>query len=169
MALTYHVTAGGVYCRTGTGSASALETFGVPEDGFMVNVTKHEKPFHTDVSGPMAPADIQDFGSEAIIRAKLIAYDLSVAYKIEKAAGQSTDGLLPAMGTLIGTGGYTFRFLIVSADDEVWNFPTTKLRNFSRKPSSERNVYDLELYAWGYVAPSLTTASTIVVYNRTSS
>lgn len=164
MALTYHVTTGGVYLQVGTGAAGALETLGVPEDGIFIDITKHERPIHTDVSGPEVPADIQDFGISAVIRCSLIAYDLAVADRVERAAGQGAGGLLPAMGTLIGTDDRSFAVAIASATDEPWNFPTAKVRTYSRKPSSERNKYDISFFAWGFIPATLLTAAGVEVY-----
>lgn len=171
MALTYHVTVGGAYLSTYTGAGwpggtGALEPFGVPEEGVLVAVTKHEKLIMTDVSGPEAPAEIQDMGMTALITCTLIAYDVAVGRKLERAAGQASAGLSPAIGTLLGTNVYDFALLVQSLTDEPWTFPHTKIRTFSRKPSSTRNEYDFEAFAWGFVPASTLTSSGIVVYTN---
>ncbi len=173
MALAYHVSPNGTYISVEVNPPSAsltLTVLGVPEDGFLVEVTRHEKQVMTDVAGPEQPADIQDMGTTARVTGTLIAYDLTQAYLMEEAAGQVTQGLLPATGTLIGTGGYYTRVKITGQNpDERWYFPTCKVRNFSRKPSSQYNKYQLELFAWGFIAASVTTAATTIVYSNPGS
>ncbi len=173
MALAYHVSQDGVYMSVQVAPASptasiSLTPLGVPEDGFLVEVTRHEKQVMTDVAGPEQPADIQDMGTTARITGTLIAYDLAQAKLVEEAAGQTTQGLLPSTGILIGTNNKHIRVRIDgNAPDEPWYFPYCKVRNFSRKPSSQYNKYQLELFAWGFIAASVTTAATTVVYSNT--
>ncbi len=174
MALAYHVSPNGTYMSVEVAPASisssaTLSVLGVPEDGFLIEITRHEKQIMTDVGGPEQPVDIQDMGTTARITGTLIAYDLVQAVKVEEAAGQSTQGLLPATGYLIGTNSKHIRVLITGASpDEIWYFPVCKVRNFSRKPSSQYNKYQLELFAWGFISASATVAAAGTVYTNSA-
>ena len=169
MAMTYNATVGGALVRTGTGGAAALESLGIPKDGVKIEITKHDKRVMTDVSGPDMPAELQEMGMSAKIRCTLIAVDLAVALKIKKGASETTEGTTPAIGSFLGGLGqpYAFRLLIDSTTDTPYNFLTAKLVSWQEKKSSQHNEYDVEFFAWAYLAPTATTAAAAVLYNST--
>jgi hypothetical protein len=168
MAMTYHATVGGVLVKTGTGAAHALEQFCIPEEGVDIAITIYDTPIHTDVSGQKVPAELQDFGKDAVIKMRAISWDDAVFVKLATAAAEAAELTEPAMGGLIGTGGYSYRLLILSSTDLSYNFINAKLRPIKTKPSSVRNFLDLEFYAWAYLGPTITSAATVKLFDRTT-
>lgn len=168
MAVTYKATVGGAIVKTGTGGAAALETLGIPEDGVQVEISKHDLPVKTDVAGDAVPAELQEMGMDAVIRMTLVAWDNAVALKLEKAASESTEGTQPAMGIFMGGVGQpaAFRLLIDSTTDDPFNFITAKIRRYRERKSSKHNKLELEFYAWTYLAPTVTSATGVKLYDR---
>lgn len=126
MAESIHVS-GVSRCRTGTGSAGALEDLGVSLDGMEIDLVEFTSPVYTDErGGPEGPpVDEQNFGQIAVITGQLVKMDRAVLAKL-RGRISTTDGTLGVAGILWGVGVKYFRLLITSAD-EPWNFPTARL------------------------------------------
>lgn len=162
---------GPVLIQTGTGGAGALETLGISEDGVEPDVRRYLADVKADTGGPNIPVEMQDMGSDAVIRMTLPIFDAAVLTKIQKHAGQATPGLQPAMGTLVQTGGFSFRLLLkptaTNACDPL-NFLNAWLRNSQKvKLGTRRTVWNLEFYAWAAIGVG-TTSSSVVLYNTTT-
>ena len=166
MPAAYHVQ-GPALIKTGTGAAGALESLGYSEDGVEISVREYREPVRTDVAGPAVPADLQHMGADAIIRARLSAYDLGVLVKVRKRHDATADGQLPTLGRLVGTAGDAFKPVIAGAD-EVWRVPTAILREAQdTKLGTRYTVWSLTFYAWAFIPATATTPKDIVLYDHT--
>lgn len=167
MANTYHVSAGGTIAKIKIG-AGALSVLGIPFEAADIQITEYDEPVHSDVSGHKVPAELQAFGSDAVIRIRLIAWDDVQVDALQALCDGGVAGQLPAMGSLLGTNSNVARFLI-DGGDRPYNFPCAKLRRKGPKPSSKAEPLELEIYAWSFVSASTTSTAGQTLYNAVNS
>lgn len=171
MARAYHVD-GPVLILAGTGSGSpaALEEVGVCEDGVDIAVNFYMEAVRSDAAGPRAPADMQDFGSDATIRGRMVDYDLAILQKLRALAmGDTTEGEAGSPGRLMGsTSGAAYRLVLRNSSGEIWRFITCTIRGpHTLKLSSRYTAPQVEWYAWRFVPAGTNTASGIKLYDHT--
>lgn len=123
--------AGACLVKTGTGSASALETVGYSVNG----VDIQEDVFSGDVPGDQnggdqgPPIEIQIFGEVHRISIDLSKYDSAVVAKIEAKINGGTTGQTTTAGTLYFAGAYYYRLLLTAT-----NFTRNYLAAIPRQP-----------------------------------
>lgn len=169
MAAAVHVS-GEALIKTGTGSASALETLGVSVDGVDIDIEDHVDPIFTDTFGPKVPFEEQSFLQSARINIRLVFYDEAILLKLRPQLVSGTEGTMSQAGSLFGASGKYFRLLILSPLDTLpWNFLYARCdRGKKVKIGTVKNVWDLNFFAIPYTG-TVTSSSGAVLYNRTTS
>lgn len=156
MAQSYHV-AGPVLVSAGVGTGgppAPLVPVGFAEDGIDISIRVLKEPVKADFAAGM-PADYQFMGAMATIRGRLSAYDSAVLQTLRgKAMASIADGTLGAAGALMGTGGFTYRLALASAD-EPWLFSCCDLDEATdAKLGTRYTVWNVAWRAWGYLPGS---------------
>ena len=166
MPTAYHVN-GPAVVKIGVG-AGALQVLGIAEDGVDIQFRRLIGEVKSDVAGPMAPAEIQDFGGDATITARVSVYDEDVLKSARKMSDATDDGQLPTIGGFIGGGSKSLKLVIASSLDSPFRFPTTVLRDAQDcKLGTKYTVWAMRFYAWAYIGPTLTTAKDVKLFDRT--
>jgi hypothetical protein len=169
-ALVYRVF-GAAIVSVGTGTNNALETLGYTVDGVTLRERYALKPIMTDVMGPEIPGEMQKFGIELFSEVPLISWNPTVWEKVQKrSANNTTAGQLAASGTLVFTGGFTFKVGITSADalEDSFYMPTCVIKEpTSRKLASAHNPLVLQLHGTAFHLANTTTVTNTVAWSRT--
>jgi hypothetical protein len=149
----------------GSNSNRSSERLGISTDGVRGSFRTQDEPVFADTTGPLVPADEQQFLMDAIIRCRLIWWDESVLQKIRNRlavyqgitpqdnAGQ--DGLMGLCGMLwrTGIGGSNgpmyFGLSIASPyEDLPWGFPACRLLDAQEANFGTRvTAWDLTFHA----------------------
>lgn len=140
------------------GPPPPLVPVGFAEDGIDISIEILKEPVKADFAGG-APADYQFMGAMAKIRGRLSAYDSVVLATLRgrSMGGSATDGVLGPAGSLMATGGFTYRLALTSAD-EPWLFTTCDLAEASdAKLGTKYTVWNVAWRAWGFL-PGASTA-----------
>lgn len=167
----FHINGPAIVCL-GVGASGALARCGVTVDGVRVAFEEIEEDVPTDASGP-APADVQHFGTVAILEYTLVAYDDAVlrAYLAIR-SGQSSfpHGTLPPPGIMLGvTGNMPATAIHASGGDDPYVFPFTRVmpgRSHEVNLGTKRKGYKVTARAISGVGAGLTAQGT-VLYHRT--
>lgn len=168
---------------TGTAPTGTLTALGVSEDGVRISFTEMTKGVITDVGGE-APVDYQRRGSQAIIRCKLVDYDVALLNAMRRPGGQALtsadDGIVPPVGRMIGSGGHSARLIIIgnnatSVADGVngandgrpyrfWNVFLDANQDF--KVGSEYTTEEIVFRAWVFLAAGAVSTTGRRLYDR---
>lgn len=174
-AAQYHVF-GPAVLQVGTGTTKALQSLGVTRSGMTVRVQQYYRGFMSDVGGPEVPVDHQFMGEVAHIRGELVDWKedtLRLLRAFAKAGLSGTDGTGVAIGTLVGGNGplsasnYLPLAISGNGNEDPWYFPCVIVKEPQEfKLSSEQQGYNIEFFAFSYVAPGSTTRASLVTYAR---
>lgn len=174
MANSFHVNgpaniytaAAGYDARSGSGATpSTVALLGVSQDGVEIEFSPKFKPFMADTGGPDVPVTEQATGIDAMIRMDLVIYDEAVFAVLRRQPGQTSEGLMEAMGYMMAPTDYRRLFIASPTEALPYNFPTARLARKPVKLSTIRSVWRLEWYAFAYVGTALTSAGA-VLYDR---
>jgi hypothetical protein len=156
----------GYDARSGAGGTpTVLAKLGVSVDGVEVDVTPKFQAVKADTGGPDVPVTEQATGFDATLRMDVVLYDGAVLVTTLKQPGQTSEGLMEAMGYMMAPADYHRLFIAApNADGGPYNFPTARLARRPIKLSTLRSIWRLEWYAFAYVGVALTSAGA-VLYN----
>lgn len=147
-----------------------LEQLGISEDGVEPEIRIYRMPVKADTGGPNLPVEMQDMGSDAIIRMTLPISDKDVLAKVMRHAGQAQPGTQPAIGRLIYSNNNYFRLLLecaVPGTSDPINFPVCILNGapVRVKYGTKYTVWRMEFYAF---APIYTqnSAAAVKLYDQ---
>lgn len=148
--------------KVNTGSAGALETLGVTINGARIEEEVLTVPVPSDENGgdEGPPLDFQYLGEIHRVSLELVSYDMAVLAKVLAQKG-GTEGQQLTAGTLLSSGGYTFRLLI-----HTTNNPRNYLAAVLRGPAKGCNrgtrfavqTLNFECYASAGVLYNTTTS-----------
>lgn len=137
-----------------------LYQLGISEEGVSIVVNEYDEPIHTDKSGQHVPDTLQDFGQDALIRLKLIFYDLDVLnYVRSKRSPIGKDGHSTTRGGLVFSNDAKtmgMRVVITSQTDEPWRFFFCTPRGpRGGVVGTRKTVHDMSFYAIQRELPAL--------------
>lgn len=170
MATAYRVF-GACLPQVGTGSADAYEVLGVCQKGGRVNFDVQLHAVHSDLSGPMVPAEYQHMGAECRVTFELATVDEAVLAKVMKralAASGGTEGTPGTPGTLMGTASQAHKLYLPSSAISPWVFDTAILLNPETIEGTVAEPVKLVFRAWRYIPGSASSASSYKLYSRTA-
>lgn len=188
MSGSYHID-GECQIKVGTGASAALEVLGVSVDGVDIELQDHTERIDIDTLGGPAgpPGDEQAFPQTGLVHAQLIWWDQAVLRRVRSrvggssaaiAAGTVADGAQPASGTLHRGGGLYFRLLLTS-NDEPWNFLLARvLNNQAHRSGTRARPWDLNFYCVPFMNTAIgntyydgnsASASSAILFNRSTS
>lgn len=152
----YHVSGPAIISVGEAGITGTEQQLGISEDGVDIIVTEYDEPIHTDKSGQHVPDELQDFGMDALIRMKLVAYDLEVLRYVRSRRSFGAEGNSLTRGRLVFTQGMGLRVVIQSTSDEPWRFFFCTPRGpRGGKVGTRKTVQDLSFYAIQRELPQL--------------
>lgn len=162
---------GAALVSVGTGAANALETLGYTQSGVTIREEYVEKPIMTDVMGPEIGSESQKFGVRAFANIPLAVWNPTIWDKVlKRMSNGTTAGVLAPSGSLLHTGGWTFRLALVSVDslEDPFYYPATIIKGpTSRKKGSVAEPLIIEIEARPFHLAPVTTASGIICWSRT--
>lgn len=170
MATAYRVF-GACLPQVGTGPADAYEVLGVCQKGGRVDFENHFHAIHSDLSGPMAPAEFQQMGATARITFELASVDEAVLAKVMKRAlanGGGTEGTPGTPGALMGTGSHAHKLYLPSSAINPWVFDTVRLLRPETIEGTVAEPVKLVFEAWRYIPGTASSASSYKLYSRTA-
>ncbi|VTS00606.1 hypothetical protein [Tuwongella immobilis] len=152
MPASIHVNGPALIAVGAQGLQGQLAQLGISEDGVTIQLNNYDDPVMTDAGGMRVPVDLQEMGQDAIIRMRLVAYDLAILQRIRKRANAAAEGVGPSVGRLIASNNHGFRVAISSETDEPWRFFLCYPRSAQQvKVGTRRSMWDVEFYSWPLV------------------
>lgn len=153
--LEYHVNGPAVVHVGESGVSGPLKQLGISEDGVTIIVNEYDEPIHTDKSGQHVPDELQDFGQDALIRMKLVLYDLDVLRYVRSKRAVK-EGVSSNRGRLVFGQGGGLRVVITSDSDEPWRFFFATPRGpRGATVGTRKSVQDLSFYCIQRELPAL--------------
>lgn len=154
-------TAGAVLVKTGTGSASALESLGYTANGVEIDEELKTLDVPGDENGgdEGVPIDIQNLGQIHHIRMELTKFDIAVIAKITPRVLGGTNGEQGTIGALFAAGTLTYRVLLTGT-----NFTRNYLKCI---PRGVREVVGTKFTRWVLEWDAYPSAG--VLWNSTTS
>lgn len=140
---------------SGTGAARLLQYLGITEEGVRPIHDRKLGEIRTDAAGPEVPAELQHFGEIAQIDVDLAVWSKTTLDKAAAGIVGGTPGVMPTMGTLIGTNAHSYHLAIVPPSGSVMvarEYNNAILRGAQEiKLSSKYSVMRCRFFAWTFI------------------